>query len=47
MEAGIVTQFKLIGLLVAAVSLIPLLFLLWPGADLSEPTEPLDDHPEH
>jgi hypothetical protein len=41
MEAGITTLSKIVGLLLVCISSIPLLFLLWPGADRDEPKNDL------
>lgn len=46
-EAGFITDMKIVGMLICVISLIPLLFLLSPGGDRSEPTEPLDENEEH
>jgi hypothetical protein len=43
MEAGLVTLAKIVGTLVVAISLIPLVFLFSPGADRGEPSGGLDD----
>jgi hypothetical protein len=41
MEPGLVTLAKIVGTLLAAIGIVPLLFLLAPG-DKSEPTDRLD-----
>jgi hypothetical protein len=44
MEPGLVTLAKIVGLLLVAISLIPLVFLMSPG-DRTEPKETFDaDH---
>ncbi len=45
MEPGLVTLAKIVGTLVTAISVIPLLFLLLPGADTGEPDGDLSDPP--
>ncbi len=43
MEHGLVTLAKIVGLLVICISTIPLIFLLSPGGDRSEPSHnPID-----
>jgi hypothetical protein len=42
MEPGLVTLAKIVGTLIAAIGLIPVVFLLWPSGDRSEPTEDRD-----
>ena len=43
MEPGLVTWAKIVGLLVACIGTIPLLFLLAPGSDRGEPVDnPID-----
>jgi hypothetical protein len=39
MEPGLVTLAKIVGTLIVAIGLIPLVFLLSPSGDRSEPTE--------
>ncbi len=39
MEHGLVTLAKIVGTLVGAMSVVPLLFLFSKGADKSEPTD--------
>ncbi len=41
MEPGLVTLAKIVGTLLAAIGIVPLLFLFAPG-DTSEPTDRLD-----
>lgn len=41
-ESGLVTLAKIVGTLLAAMGVIPLLFLLSPGGDRTEPTDRLD-----
>lgn len=43
MEEGFVTLAKIIGTLVGAMSLVPLLFLFTGGGDRSEPSETYDE----
>jgi hypothetical protein len=46
MEPGLVTLAKIVGTLVVSISAIPLIFLMLPGADTSEPDGDLSD-PQH
>jgi len=39
MEPGLVTLAKIVGTLLLSIGLIPIVFLLWPSGDRSEPTE--------
>ena len=39
MEPGLVTLAKIVGTLVIAIGTIPLIFLLMPGSDRSEPED--------
>ncbi len=41
-EEGIVTLVKIVGTLVASMSVVPLLFMSSPGAETSEPEEVFD-----
>lgn len=41
-EYGLVTLAKIIVTLIIPMGVIPLLFLLWPGADTTEPTDVFD-----
>lgn len=41
-EAGLVTLTKIIATLVVPMSVIPLLFLFWPGGQVAEPDEVFD-----
>ena len=41
-EEGLFTLAKIIGTLVGAMSVVPVLFLLAPGGDTSEPEEVFD-----
>ena len=41
-EEGLFTLAKIITTLVVPMGVIPVLFLLWPGADTSEPEEVFD-----
>jgi len=45
MEPGLVTLAKIVGTLVVAIGLIPLVFLLWPGGERGEPKPEPDAHP--
>jgi len=42
LESGLVTLAKIVATLVVPMSVIPLLFLLSPGADRSEPEDLFD-----
>lgn len=42
-EPGLVTLAKIVGTLLGAMGIIPLLFLFSPG-DTSEPTDTFDEH---
>jgi hypothetical protein len=44
MEPGLVTLAKIVGTLILAIGTIPMLFLLWPSGDR---TEPADDEAGH
>ena len=44
METGFVTLLKIIGTLVAAMGIVPLLFLFTGGGDRSEPSKTFDEH---
>ena len=44
MEPGLVTLAKIVGVLVVAIGLIPLVFLMWPSGDRSEPKPESDGH---
>ena len=44
MEPGLVTLAKIVGVLVVAIGLIPMVFLLWPSGDRSEPKDEADAH---
>lgn len=46
-EPGIVTLLKIVGTLVAAISVIPLLFLFSPGAERGEPRDDEEAAKEH
>lgn len=46
MEPGLVSLAKIIGTLLTAMGIIPLLFLLSPGGDRTEPTDRLDSEAE-
>ena len=39
MEPGLVTLTKIVGVLIVAIGLIPLVFLAWPSGDRSEPKD--------
>jgi hypothetical protein len=39
MEPGLVTLAKIVGVLIIAIGLIPLVFLTWPSGDRSEPKD--------
>lgn len=41
-ESGTVTLVKIVTTIVVAMSVIPVLFLLWPGADKREPKDVFD-----
>jgi hypothetical protein len=41
-EDGLITLAKIVGTLVAAMSVVPLLFLTSPGADAREPEDSFD-----
>jgi hypothetical protein len=43
MEEGLVTLAKIVGTLVVAMSMVPLLFLFRGGGDRREPEENFDD----
>jgi hypothetical protein len=45
MEPGLVTLVKIVGTLILAIGVIPMVFLLWPSGDRSEPRE--DEAGEH
>ncbi|HKY34359.1 MAG TPA: hypothetical protein VJN18_00355 [Polyangiaceae bacterium] len=42
-EPGLVTLTKIVGTLLLAMGIIPLLFLLSPGGDKNEPKDNFDD----
>jgi hypothetical protein len=39
MEPGLVTLAKIVGTLILAIGTIPMVFLLWPSGDRSEPPD--------
>jgi hypothetical protein len=39
MEPGLVTLAKIVGTLVVAIGLIPLVFLVWPSGERGEPKD--------
>jgi hypothetical protein len=39
MEPGLVTLTKIVGVLIVAIGLIPLVFLAWPSGDRGEPKD--------
>jgi hypothetical protein len=39
MEPGLVTLAKIVGTLILAIGVIPMVFLLWPSGDRSEPQD--------
>jgi len=43
MEPGLVTLAKIVGTLVLSIGMIPLVFLMLPGSDTSEPDGDLGD----
>jgi hypothetical protein len=47
MEHGLVTLAKIVGTLLTAMGVIPLLFLFAPGGDRTEPTDRLDSEQKH
>jgi len=48
MEPGLVTLTKIVGVLIIAIGLIPLVFLMWPSGDRSEPKfDPKDEADAH
>jgi len=46
MEPGLVTLAKIVGTLLTAMGIIPILFMLSPG-DVSEPDDRLDSEQKH
>ncbi|HEY6557241.1 MAG TPA: hypothetical protein VI072_08205 [Polyangiaceae bacterium] len=44
MEPGLVTLAKIVGTLILAIGVIPMVFLLWPSGDRREPP---DDEAAH
>ena len=44
MEPGLVTLTKIVSVLIIAIGLIPLVFLMWPSGDRSEPKDEADAH---
>jgi hypothetical protein len=44
MEPGLVTLAKIVGTLLVAIGLIPLVFLMWPSGSREEPEQDADPH---
>ena len=44
MEPGLVTLAKIVGTLILAIGVIPMVFLLWPSGDRREPRRRATHH---